>query len=169
MGNDRYQNVIIGSGEGGKYLAWHLARSGQSTVVLERRWIGGSCPNINCLPAKNEIWSAKVAHLVHHSSEFGLNTGPVSTNMAAVRNRKREMVQALVAMHLEKYKASGAELVMGEAKFVGPKTLEVRLSDGAVRTIAGARVFLNLGTVASIPSTPVLRECGPLTHIEVLE
>src|SRR5450755_1237238 len=90
----RYKNVIIGSGEGGKYLAWHLAQSGQSTVVLERRWIGGSCPNINCLPAKNEIWSAKVADLVHHAGAFGLHTGPVSTDMTAVTNRKREMVRA---------------------------------------------------------------------------
>jgi cation diffusion facilitator CzcD-associated flavoprotein CzcO len=56
---DHYQNVIVGSGEGGKYLAWHLAQAEQSTVVVERRWIGGSCPNINCLSSKNEIWSAK--------------------------------------------------------------------------------------------------------------
>jgi pyruvate/2-oxoglutarate dehydrogenase complex dihydrolipoamide dehydrogenase (E3) component len=61
MTTENYKNLIIGSGEGGKYLAWHLAGSGQKTAVIERRWIGGSCPNINCLPAKNEIWSAKVA------------------------------------------------------------------------------------------------------------
>lgn len=169
IAQDRYQNVIIGSGEGGKYLAWHLAQSGQSTVVIERRWIGGSCPNINCLPSKNEIWSAKVADLVHRANQFGLITGPVSTDVASVRKRKREMVQAEVAIHLEKYKATGAELVMGEAKFVGPKALEVRLNDGGVRNFAGERVFLNLGTHASIPPTPGLRECGPLTHIEALE
>ena len=82
---ERCQNVIIGSGEGGKYLAWHLAQSGQPTMVIERRWIGGSCPNINCLPSKNEIWSAKVAHLVRHAGEFGTIAGPVSINMEAVR------------------------------------------------------------------------------------
>jgi pyruvate/2-oxoglutarate dehydrogenase complex dihydrolipoamide dehydrogenase (E3) component/pimeloyl-ACP methyl ester carboxylesterase len=164
-----YQNVIVGSGEGGKYLAWHLAQAGQSTVVLERRWIGGSCPNINCLPSKNEIWSAKVAHLVRHAGEFGVATGDVSIDMAAVRRRKREMVGTLVEIHLGKYKATGAELVMGEARFVGPKTLEVQLNDGGSRTITGERVFLNLGTHATIPATPGLRECGPLTHIEALE
>jgi pyruvate/2-oxoglutarate dehydrogenase complex dihydrolipoamide dehydrogenase (E3) component/pimeloyl-ACP methyl ester carboxylesterase len=79
------------------------------------------------------------------------------------------MVKAQVAAHLEKYKATGAELVMGEAKFAGPKTLEVRLNDGGVRTVAGERVFLNLGTHATIPPVPGLRECGPLTHIEALE
>ena len=76
MGIERYRNVIIGSGEGGKYLAWHLAGSGEQTVVIERQWIGGSCPNINCLPAKNEIWSAKVANLVRNAAEFGAMTGP---------------------------------------------------------------------------------------------
>jgi pyruvate/2-oxoglutarate dehydrogenase complex dihydrolipoamide dehydrogenase (E3) component/pimeloyl-ACP methyl ester carboxylesterase len=166
---DRYKNVIIGSGEGGKYLAWHLAQSGQPTVVVERRWIGGSCPNINCLPSKNEIWSAKVADLVHHAGDFGLKTGPVSFDASAMRNRKREMVKGLVAIHLEKYKSSGAELVMGSAKFTGPKTVEVQLNDGGVRTIAGARVFLNLGTHALIPDIPGLRESNPLTHIEALE
>ena len=55
---EQYDAVVIGSGEGGKYLAWHLAKAGQRTAVIERRWIGGSCPNINCLPSKNEIWSA---------------------------------------------------------------------------------------------------------------
>lgn len=168
-GQDRYQNVIIGSGEGGKYLAWHLAQAGQSTVVVERRWIGGSCPNINCLPSKNEIWSAKVAHLVHHANEFGVHTDSASSDMAAVRNRKREMVKALIANHLKKYKDTGAELVMGEARFAAAKTLEIRLNDGGVRTVTGDRIFLNLGTHASIPSVPGLRECEPLTHIEALE
>jgi len=169
MTEDRFRNVIIGSGEGGKYLAWHLAESGQRTVVVERRWIGGSCPNINCLPTKNEIWSAKVADLVHRAGQFGTRTGPTSTDMAAVRNRKREMVSALIAIHREKYQATGAELLMGESRFIGPKTLEVRLNAGGVRTITGDRIFLNLGTHASIPDTPGLREAAPLTNIEALE
>jgi pyruvate/2-oxoglutarate dehydrogenase complex dihydrolipoamide dehydrogenase (E3) component len=169
MATDRYQNVIIGSDEGGKYLAWHLAQSGQPTVVVERRWIGGSCPNINCLPAKNEIWSAKVAALASRANEFGIRTGAVSTDMAGVRKRKREMVAKLVAGHLEKYKATGAELVMGEAKFTRAKTMEVRLNDGGTRAITGERIFLNLGTHAAIPPTPGLGESEPLTNIGVLE
>ena len=111
----------------------------------------------------------RLLDLVHHASEFGVETGLTSTDMAAVTNRKREMVKAQVAAHLEKYKATGADLVMGEAKFAGPKTLEVRLNDGGVRNVTGERVFLNLGTHASIPPTPGLRECGPLTNIEALE
>src|SRR5580698_1760593 len=132
-----YEDVVLGSGAGGKLLAWHLARSGRRVAVVERRWIGGSCPNINCLPSKNEIWSAKVADLVHHAANFGINTGNVTTNMAAVRKRKREMVQGLVDMHLDLYKSSGAELVMGEAKFTGNNSLEVRLNEGGTRTLTG--------------------------------
>jgi pyruvate/2-oxoglutarate dehydrogenase complex dihydrolipoamide dehydrogenase (E3) component len=169
MSTENYKNVIIGSGEGGKYLAWHLARSGEQTVVIERRWIGGSCPNINCLPSKNEIWSAKVANLVYHSGKYGstANAGPV--NMAVVRNRKREMVHQMVEHHLELYKSSGAELLLGEAKLTGPRTVEVRLNDGGTRTFVAERLFLNLGTHAAIPPIPGLAESAPLTHIEVLE
>jgi len=169
MSVENYKNVIIGSGEGGKYLAWHLAQSGQHTVVVELRWVGGSCPNVNCLPSKNEIWSAKVADLVHHATRFGITLGSPSSDMNAVRKRKREMVEGLIAMHLDRYKTSGAELVMGEAKFRSSKTLDVRLNEGGIRTLTGERIFLNLGTHASIPSVPGLAESEPLTNIELLE
>jgi pyruvate/2-oxoglutarate dehydrogenase complex dihydrolipoamide dehydrogenase (E3) component/pimeloyl-ACP methyl ester carboxylesterase len=169
MSRDQYQNVVIGSGEGGKYLAWHLGHSGEKTIVVERRWIGGSCPNTNCLPAKNEIWSAKVAELVRNAKAFGVETGAWSVDMAGVRRRKREMVDRLIAIHIEKYKASGAELVMGEAVFRGDRTIEVRLNDGGTRIISGERIFLNLGTHAAVPEIPGLRDAGALTNIEVLE
>jgi pyruvate/2-oxoglutarate dehydrogenase complex dihydrolipoamide dehydrogenase (E3) component/pimeloyl-ACP methyl ester carboxylesterase len=169
MSVERCKNVVIGSGEGGKYLAWHLAEAGEQTMMIERRWIGGSCPNTNCLPAKNEIWSAKVAELARHGQEFGTITGAVSIDMDGVRRRKREMVEALVAIHVNKYKSTGAELVMGQAKFIGPKTIEVLLNDGGQRTIEAERIFLNLGTKAAIPPVPGLQECEPMTHIEILE
>jgi len=136
---------------------------------VERRWIGGSCPNINCLPSKNEIWSAKVAHLVHQAAQFGTVTGPVAIDMATVRQRKRAMVDDLVAMHVQHYKTSGAALIMGAGCFVAPKTLEVRLIDGGTRVLAGDQVFLNVGTHAAIPSIPGLEAARPLTNIEALE
>jgi pyruvate/2-oxoglutarate dehydrogenase complex dihydrolipoamide dehydrogenase (E3) component len=89
--------------------------------------------------------------------------------MAIVRKRKREMVEGLIAMHLDRYKATGAELVMGEARCTGSNTLEVRLNEGGIRTLSGERIFLNLGTHASIPSAPGLAESEPLTNIEALE
>src|SRR5689334_19671125 len=166
---ERIETLVFGGGNGGMYLAWHLARSGRRTAVVERRWIGGSCPNVNCLPSKNEIWSAKVAELVHHAADFGLVTGPYRTDMHHVRQRKRDMVEAEVAEHLANYKASGAELIMGTGRFVGPKTVEVRLNAGGTRVLTGDRVFLNLGTRATIPSIPGLSDSRPLTNIELLE
>ena len=161
--------LVLGSGFGGKLLAWHMARSGRRTAVVEQRWIGGSCPNIACLPSKNEIWSARIAHLARHASEFGTVTGPVATDMAKVRQRKRDMVDAEIALHLRNYQTSGAELIMGTGRFVAPKTLEVRLNDGGTRVLSGEQVFLNLGTHAAIPNVPGLEAARPLTHIEALE
>src|SRR6516165_4664667 len=105
---ERYEMLVLGSGEGGKYLAWHVARSGDRTAVVERKLIGGSCPNTNCLPSKNEIWSAKVTDLVHDADRFGIMTGHIATDMKGVLARKRAMVDGLIAMHLDHYKASGA-------------------------------------------------------------
>jgi len=165
----RYDVLILGSGAGGKLLSWHMARAGRRTAVVERRWIGGSCPNVNCLPSKNEIWSAKVADLMYHATAFGMITGATAIDMRRVRQRKREMVDALVTMHLDQYRASGAELIMGAARFVAPKTVEVHLNDGGTRILEGERVFLNLGTHATMPPIPGLAEALPLTNIELLE
>ena len=140
-----YDAVVIGSGEGGKYLAWHLAQAGRKVAVIERRWIGGSCPNINCLPSKNEIWSAGIAHTVARAGEYGVTAGLASVDMKKVVARKRAMVESLVAFHLERYEATGAELVMGDARLIAPRTIEVALNDGGTRLIAAEKLFLNLG------------------------
>ena len=107
--SERIEILVLGSGMGGKHLAWHMARSGHRTALVERRYVGGSCPNINCLPSKNEIWSARVAYLARHASQFGTFTGPVTVDMATVRQRKRKMVDAEIAGHLRNYETSGAE------------------------------------------------------------
>jgi pyruvate/2-oxoglutarate dehydrogenase complex dihydrolipoamide dehydrogenase (E3) component len=166
---ERFETLVLGGGNGGMYLAWHMARSGRRTAVVERRWIGGSCPNINCLPSKNEIWSAKVADLMHHGASFGAMTGSAAIDMAKVRQRKRDMVKGEVAAVLQQYESSGAELIMGAGHFVAPKTLEVRLNDGGTRLLVGDQVFVNIGTHATIPSVPGLDAAGPLTNIELLE
>ena len=166
---ENYGNLIIGSGEAGKYLAWSLAKAGQRTAVVERKLIGGSCPNIACLPSKNVIYSAKVASLARRGAEFGLETGTIATNMKGVQRRKRLMVEGLIQMSLDRYQASGAELIMGEARFIAPRTVEVSLNNGGVRRIAGDRVFLNLGTRASLPGWPGLAAAQPMTHVEALD
>ena len=133
---ERFEVLVLGSGTGGKLVAWHMARTGRRTAVVERRWIGGACPNIACMPSKNEIRSAEVADLVRRAAEFGVMTGPVTIDMAAVRRRKRDMVDDQIAAHLQNYKASGAELIMGSGRFVAPKTLEVSLNDGGTRLLS---------------------------------
>lgn len=169
MATERYDILILGSGAGGKLLAWAMASAGHRTAVVERRWIGGSCPNINCLPSKNEIWSAKVADMVRHAADFGLVTSRYAIDMRRVVERKRAMVEAEVAAHRANYEASGAELIMGTGRFVAPKTMEVRLNAGGSRILTGDRVFLNLGTHAAIPSIAGLADSQPLTNIELLE
>ena len=161
--------LVIGSGEGGKYLAWHMARSGKRVAVVERKLIGGSCPNTSCLPSKNEIWSAKVADLVHHAAKFGSIAGAVSVDMKKVLARKREMVDGLIATHLDLYRKSGAELIMGTGRFVAPRTVEAALNAGGKRLLTAGRIVLNLGTHGSIPGVPGLEAAKPMTNVELLE
>jgi pyruvate/2-oxoglutarate dehydrogenase complex dihydrolipoamide dehydrogenase (E3) component len=164
-----YEIVILGSGEAGKYLAWTLAKQGKRTVLIERKYVGGSCPNIACLPSKNIIHSAKVASYFSRSEEFGITKENWKINMAGVRDRKRKMVDGLIALHLSNFKASGAELMMGSGHFVGPKTIEIELSDGGTELVRGNTVVLSTGSRATIEHIPGLAESIPLTHIEALE
>src|SRR3984957_13418032 len=108
---EEYDLVVLGSGEAGKYLAWTQAKKGMKTVVIERKYVGGSCPNIACLPSKNLIHSAKVASYFFRSGEFGISKDNCRIDMSVVRDRKRRMVDGLVEMHLANYKASGTELI----------------------------------------------------------
>lgn len=160
--------LVLGSGTGGKLLSWDMAGAGRRTAVVERKYIGGSCPNINCMPSKNEVWSAEVANFVHRAAAFGTAATPSRTDMSQVLARKRRMVEGLVAVHIEKYRTSGVDLILGEAHFVGPKTLEVALNDGGTRRLSGERVFLNVGTRPFVPPVPGLAEVA-LTNVELLE
>src|SRR5262249_31204523 len=99
----------------------------------------------------------------------GVTTGKLQVNMSGVAKRKRHMVEGLVALHLENFKTSGAELVMGEAKFVDPKTVEIKLNNGGSRRVCGERGFFGLGTRAAIPPVPGLARTLPLTHVEALD
>jgi pyruvate/2-oxoglutarate dehydrogenase complex dihydrolipoamide dehydrogenase (E3) component len=166
---EKYAALVIGSGEAGKYLAWTLAAEGHRTAVVERELIGGSCPNIACLPSKNIIYSAKVRSLAGRAAEFGVETGPVRTRMRGVQDRKRAMVDRLRLMHLDRYELNGARLIMGQARFAAPRTVEVDLVAGGTRRISGQRVFLNLGTRATVPDVPGLAAAEPMTHVELLD
>jgi pyruvate/2-oxoglutarate dehydrogenase complex dihydrolipoamide dehydrogenase (E3) component len=166
---EEYDLLILGSGGAGKLTAWTLAKQGMKTAVIERKYVGGSCPNIACLPSKNVIHSAKVASYFFRSGEFGISKDNVQIHMDVVRERKRNMVKALVDVHLANYKASGAELIIGSGRFTAPKTIEVAAADGRKRVLRGNKVVINTGTRATIEPIPGLVESGPLTHIEALE
>jgi pyruvate/2-oxoglutarate dehydrogenase complex dihydrolipoamide dehydrogenase (E3) component len=166
---ENYDILVVGSGEAGKYLAWTMAGEGHRTAVVERKWIGGSCPNIACLPSKNIIRSAKVRSFTLRAAEFGVELESAVTRMEGVQARKRAMVDGLRELHLERYRVSGAELIMGEACFWGDRTVEVELGDGGRRRMRGDRVFLNLGTHATVPDVPGLAAARPMTHVELLD
>jgi pyruvate/2-oxoglutarate dehydrogenase complex dihydrolipoamide dehydrogenase (E3) component len=168
MSPEPFQNLVVGSGVAGKILAWTLASRGQQTVVVERAMVGGACPNVACLPSKNVIYSAKAVSLVDPTRGLGVVTGAVHADLAGVARRKARMVKELVEMHLGKFRASGAELVMGEARFTEPKTVRVTLNAGGTRLLRGECVFIDVGTRASIPDVPGLAAAGPMTHVEAL-
>ena len=159
----KYDVVVLGSGEGGKFVAWTLARQGKKVAVIERRYIGGSCPNIACLPSKNVIHSAKVASYFYRSEEFGISKENVRISMPAVREHKRKMVDGLIQMHLDNYKASGAELILGSGRFVGPKAIEVELSEGGTVLVRGEDNFcpLPMGVIQAAPTSSSLRRPDP--------
>lgn len=166
---DSYEYLVLGSGEAGKYLAWTMAAAGHRTAVIERRYIGGSCPNIACLPSKNLIYSARVKSLAAGASTFGLDVGAMRTDMRAVQRRKRAMVEDLVRVHVDRYEAAGVDLIEGHGRFAGPRTLAVHREDREALVVSGERLFLNLGTRASLPALPGLAEAAPMTHVELLD
>jgi pyruvate/2-oxoglutarate dehydrogenase complex dihydrolipoamide dehydrogenase (E3) component len=163
------ENIVLGGGEAGKYIAWDLAHQGRPVVVLERGLVGGSCPNVACLPSKNVIRSAKVADLIARAEAYGVRTSGVMLDMAGVRRRKRDMVDSMVAIHQKKFAVPHLEFLLAEGVLVGPRTIEARLPDGGSRRFVADRLFLNLGTRATIPDIPGLTEAAPLTHVEALE
>lgn len=166
---EAYDIVILGSGQGGKRLAWHLGRSGKKVAVVERRWVGGSCSAVACLPTKNVIWGAHIAHIVRNAEHFGTVVDRVKINMAQVRARKQDMVGKDAAFHFAAYDETGVELIMGNGRFTGTRTIEVALNDGGLRSLVGTEIVLNLGSHAAVPDVPGLREAQPLSHVELLE
>ena len=161
--------VILGGGTGSTLAAWTFAGEGKRVAAIDRRYIGGSCPNIACLPSKNIIHSAKVASYVQRSKEFGIVHDGITIAMAGVRERKRAMVRGLNAVYLNNYKKTGAEFILGTGRFVAPKIVEVTLADGTTRLLRVANVIVSTGTRATLDAIPGLREVQPLTHIEALE
>jgi pyruvate/2-oxoglutarate dehydrogenase complex dihydrolipoamide dehydrogenase (E3) component len=166
---EEFDLVILGGGTGATIAAWTFAGEGKRVAAVDRKYIGGSCPNIACLPSKNVIHSAKVASYFHRSKEFGIISDGFTIDMSGVRDRKRKMVSGLNEMYLANYKKTGAEFILGTGRFIAPKTVEVALPDGTGRRLHGTNVIVSTGTRAALGTIPGLAEAQPLTHIEALE
>src|ERR1700731_4146571 len=153
---EEFDVVILGGGTGSTIAAWTFAGEGKQVAVVERKYIGGSCPNIACLPSKNIIHSAKVATYFRRSKEFGITCDGFAIDMAGVRERKRRMVRGLNDMYMENYRNTGAEFILGAGRFVAPRTVEVTLADGTTRQLRGANVIVSTGTRAALEKIPGL-------------
>src|ERR1700726_2667402 len=130
---EEFDLVILGGGTGSTIAAWTFAGEGKQVAVVERKYIGGSCPNIACLPSKNIIHSAKVASYFRRSKEFGMTCAGFTIEMPGVRDRKRRMVRGLNDMYMENYRHTGAEFILGTGRFLAPRTVAVTLADGTTR------------------------------------
>jgi pyruvate/2-oxoglutarate dehydrogenase complex dihydrolipoamide dehydrogenase (E3) component len=166
---EEFDLLILGGGTGSTVAAWRFAGEGKRVAVIDRKYIGGSCPNIACLPSKNIIHSAKVASYFRRSKEFGITHDGFAINMSGVRGRKRKMVVGLNEMYMENYRKTGAEFILGTGRFVAARTVEAVLHDGSTRRLRGTNVIVSTGTRASLEPIPGLAEAQPLTHIEALE
>src|SRR5438128_4044619 len=166
---EEFDLVILGGGTGSTVAAWTFAGEGKRVAVVDRKYIGGSCPNIACLPSKNVIHSAKVVDYFRRSKEFGIAHDGFTIEMSGVRDRKRKMVVGLNEMYMENYRKTGAEFILGTGRFVAPRTVEAARPDGSTRRLRGTDVIVSTGTRASLEPIPGLAEAQPLTHIEALE
>src|SRR5262249_29863842 len=126
------------------------------------------CGRVGGRRRKIVMYGARAVSVVHRTGGGGVGPGRGRVDRAGVARRKRQMVADLVEVHLGKFRASGAELVMGEARFTEPNTVRVTLNAGGTRLLRGERVFINVGTRASMPDVPGLTIAGPMTHVEAL-
>jgi pyruvate/2-oxoglutarate dehydrogenase complex dihydrolipoamide dehydrogenase (E3) component len=144
--DEQYDTIVIGTSQGGRFLPADLAKAGQKVALVERGQLGGACVNTGCTPTKTMIASARLAHQARRAAEYGVRTGPVSVDMAAVRERKRAMVAGARQNYASRLAQDGLELIEGEAHFTGPKTLEIALTDGGTRRISAPVIVIDTGT-----------------------
>ena len=163
MEAEPYEAIVIGSGQGGNPLSIALAKAGLKTAIVERDHIGGTCVNVGCTPTKTMVASARVAYLSSRSADYGVDCGPVTVSMSAVRRRKQKILESFRVSGLHSIeKTKGLELLKGEARFIGPKSLEILLNEGRTRQLTGERIFINTGArpakphVAGIDTLPAL-------------
>jgi pyruvate/2-oxoglutarate dehydrogenase complex dihydrolipoamide dehydrogenase (E3) component len=167
---EKYDAVIVGSGQSGGPLATELVKSGRRTALIERVHIGGTCINEGCTPTKTMIASGRVAYLTARSRDYGIETDPPVTNMVTVLRRKSDIVEMFREGSTRSIEAGGTEIIRGEARFTGPKTLEIDAGNGStIRRIEAPWIFLNTGTRPAMPSISGLDTVNALTSTSIME
>lgn len=165
-----YDAIIIGSGQAGGPLSTTLARAGWKTAIIERVHVGGTCINEGCTPTKTMVASARVAYLARRAADYGVRTGPVSVDMQVVRKRKRDIVESFRSGSQGRIEhTEGVDLLMGEARFTGPKTVEVRLNNGEIRTLTANTIFINAGARPSTPPLEGIESVPTLDSTSIME
>ncbi len=169
--SDRYDAIVIGAGQAGVPLAVCLVKEAKlKTALVEREHVGGTCVNVGCTPTKTMVASARVAYLARRAADYGVGTGSVVVDMQRVRQRKRDIVNRFRSGSQRRLEgAPGLDLVFGEASFVGPNTIEVRLKDGNTRRLAAEKIFINTGALPSRPPVPGLDAVAALDSTSIME
>jgi pyruvate/2-oxoglutarate dehydrogenase complex dihydrolipoamide dehydrogenase (E3) component len=167
---ERYDAIVIGTGQAGKPLAVALAEAGWKTAVIERRHVGGTCINVGCTPTKTMVASARVAYLARRGADYGVHTNSVRVNVAEVRQRKQAIVESFrngSQRHLEN--TNGLDLIFGEASFTGPKSIAVRMQSGEARHLTADKIFINTGGRPEKPPLPGLESVPVLDSTSIME
>src|ERR1700681_1224854 len=168
--SDRYQAIVIGSGQGGTPLCRALAEAGLRTALIERQHVGGTCVNEGCTPTKTMVASGRVAYLARRGDGYGVHTGDIRIDMERVRQRKRDIVNSFRNGSRGRIeKTANLELIFGEARFTGPKSLLVRLQGGGQRALSGEKIFINAGARPSIPALDGLNDVPFLNSTSIME
>lgn len=166
----QYDLIVVGAGQGGGPLAGAAATAGLRVAVIEREHVGGTCVNEGCTPTKTMVASAKTAYLARRSGDFGVRTGDVRVDLAAVRARKDKVVADFRSGSQKSLESKpGLDLIWGEARFTGPKELEVALNAGGSRTVSAKRVVINTGQRPSAPRLPGLETIPYLDSTSVMD
>ncbi len=166
----RYDAVVIGAGQGGVPLAIALAGAGRRTALIERAHVGGTCVNEGCTPTKTLVASARVAHLARRAADYGVSTGAVAVDLPTVRERKRAIVASFRAGGERRIaEREGLDLIRGEARFTGPRTLAVSRDDGDGLSLAAGQIFINTGARPAIPPLPGIERVPVLDSTSVME
>jgi pyruvate/2-oxoglutarate dehydrogenase complex dihydrolipoamide dehydrogenase (E3) component len=166
----QYDAIVIGSGQGGTPLSMALAAAGMHTALVERKHVGGTCINEGCTPTKTMVASGRVAYLARRAADYGVKVGPISIDMAKVRQRKRNIVDSFRNGSQSRIeKTANLELIFGEASFSGHQTILVRLQNGDRRTLSAKHIFINAGTRASRPKLDGLDTVPSLDNISIME